>query len=63
MEKLGKFIIIIGLISLCSLPFFAIPRPWGTNAIIELVPIISLSIFTILFGIALLKDKFVLILE
>ena len=63
MGKLGKFIIILGLISFCSFPFFAIPRPWGNNAITELIPIISLSIFTILFGISLIKDKFVLILK
>ena len=61
MEKFGKIIIILGLISFCSFPFFTIPRPWGNNAITELIPIISLSIFTILFGIELLKDKFVLI--
>jgi hypothetical membrane protein len=61
MKKLGKYIIILALISFCSFPFFAIPRPWGNNAISELIPIISLSFFTILFGIVLIKDKFVLI--
>jgi hypothetical membrane protein len=61
MKKFGKFIIILGVISFCSFPFFAIPRPWGNNAIIELVPIISLSIFTIIFSIAILKNKFELI--
>lgn len=60
---LGRLIIMIGIISLCSFPFFMIPRPWGNNAIIELIPIISISIFTIVFGIAILKDRFRLMSE
>ena len=60
-KKFGKFIIILGVISFCSFPFLAIPRPWGNNAIIELIPIISLSIFSISLGYSLFKGKFVLI--
>jgi len=60
-KKFGELIIILSIISFCSFAFFVIPRPWGNNAIIELIPIISLSIFSISLGYSLFKGKFVLI--
>lgn len=60
-KTLGGFVTLLGAISLCSFPFLFIPRPWGSNAIIELFPIISISIFAIIFGIALIKDDFELL--
>jgi hypothetical membrane protein len=57
-KKIGGLIIILGAFSLSSFPFFLIPRPWGSNAIIEMIPIISLSIFSIIFGYTILKNKF-----
>ncbi|KYK21781.1 hypothetical protein AYK24_03230 [Thermoplasmatales archaeon SG8-52-4] len=58
LKKIGGFFSILGIFSLCSFPFFLIPRPWGSNAIIEMIPIISISIFSIIFGHAILKNKF-----
>ena len=60
-KTLGGFVTLLGAISLCSFPFLFIPRPWGSNAIIELFPIISISILAIIFGIALIKDSFELL--
>ena len=60
-KTLGGSVTLLGAISLCSFPFLFIPRPWGSNAIIELFPIISISIFAIVFGIVLIKDNFELL--
>ena len=58
-EKLiGLFVILIGIISLCSLSLIFIPQPWGGNAIAEMFPIVSIAMFAIVMGISLLKGKF-----
>ena len=55
---LGWFVTMLGVISLCSFPLLIIPQPWGSNAIAEMFPIISISMFAIVLGVGLLKDKF-----
>jgi hypothetical membrane protein len=60
-KTLGGFVTLLCIISICSFPFIFVSRPWGSNAIIEMVPIISISIFAIIFGIQLIKGKFELI--
>jgi len=56
--KLGLILIILGIISFSSFPLFFVPQPWGSNAIIEMVPITSLSISAVIFGYNILKGKF-----
>jgi len=60
-KTLGGFVTLLGAISICSFPFLFIPRPWGSNAIIELFPIITISIFAIVFGYSLIKESFELL--
>jgi hypothetical membrane protein len=57
-KTLGGFITLLGVFSLCSLPFLSISQPWGSNAVAEMFPIISISVFAIIVGTKLLKDKF-----
>ena len=54
----GGLIVFLGYLSLFSFPLFFIPQPWGSNAIIEMIPIFSISAFSIILGIGLLKGKF-----
>jgi hypothetical membrane protein len=60
-KMLGRFVTILGAITLCSFPFFMIPQPWGSNAIIEMIPIVSISIFTFVFGTLIYIDEFTII--
>jgi len=57
-KNFGWFMTFLGVISLCSFPLFFIPQPWGGNAIIEMIPAVSLSACAIIFGVSLLKGKF-----
>lgn len=57
-QKFGTLMITLGIISIYALPFLFIPPPWGSNAIIELIPSFSIALFAILFGIKILNDKF-----
>ncbi len=57
-KSLGWFVTLIGAISLFSFPFLFIPQPLGGNAVVEMFPILSLSIFSMIFGIYLLKGNF-----
>jgi len=54
-KTLGWLTTPLGVISLCSFPVLFIPRPWGSNAVAEMVPSIAISIFSIMFSIRLLK--------
>lgn len=60
-KTLGRFVTLLSLISFCSFPFIFVSRPWGSNAIIEMFPIVSISIFAIVFGISLIKGRFELL--
>jgi hypothetical membrane protein len=59
-KKAGWFIFTLGIISVCSLPFYLISPPLGSNAIIEMFSVFSLYLCLILFGVYLSKGKFVL---
>jgi hypothetical membrane protein len=49
-KKLGWFVMGLLAFGLISVPLFMIPEPMGSNAIAEIIPIISISIFLIVFG-------------
>ena len=55
---IGSIVILLGAVSLLSLPLFLIPKPWGSNAIVEMFPSMSLAIGAVIFGIYLLKGDF-----
>jgi hypothetical membrane protein len=57
-KNLGGFFLVMGIISLCSLPFFFIPEPWGSNAIIETIPAFSLFASNFVLGFALFRGMF-----
>jgi hypothetical membrane protein len=56
-KKLGWFVTLLGIISFCSLPLLLAPQPWGSNAIAEMFLIVSISQFSVVFGIYLFKQK------
>jgi len=60
-KRIGWFITIFGVISICAFPFFLVPQPWGSNAIVEMIPITSISASAIVFGVNLFKGDFDLI--
>jgi hypothetical membrane protein len=49
-KKLGGLTIALFIFGLVSVPLFITPKPVGSNAIAEMIPIISISIFSIVFG-------------
>ena len=57
-KTLGWFVTLLGVISFCSFLFLFIPQPWGGNAVVEMFPIVSISVFAIVFGIKLLNGGF-----
>jgi len=57
-KMVGWLVTLLGVISLCSLLFFGIPHPWGSNAIAEMVPIVSIAAFALVFGSKLLRNGF-----
>jgi hypothetical membrane protein len=54
-KKLGWFVIALLAFGLISIPLFLSPRPWGSNAIAEMIPIVSIALFSIVFGMKLLN--------
>jgi hypothetical membrane protein len=56
-RKLGWFTIALLIFGLCAVPLFMTPKPVGSNAIAEIIPIISVSIFSIVFGFRLFNQK------
>lgn len=53
-RTLGWFTITLFIFGLVSVPLFITPQPVGNNAIAEMIPIISASIFSMVFGYRLL---------
>ena len=49
-KKFGWFILALLIFGLISVPLFLTPKPLGSNAIAEIIPIISVSLFSIVFG-------------
>jgi hypothetical membrane protein len=56
-KKLGWFTIALLIFGLCAVPLFMTPKPVGSNAIAEMIPISSISIFLIVFGFLLFNKK------
>jgi hypothetical membrane protein len=55
-KKLGWFVFGLLIFGLVSVPLFLLPKPIGSNAIAEIIPIISASIFSIFFGYKLFSE-------
>jgi hypothetical membrane protein len=53
-KSFGWLVLALFVFGLTSIPLFLAPRPWGSNAIAEMIPIISIALFSIIFGIKLL---------
>lgn len=49
-KKFGWFIMALLIFGLVSIPLFLTPKPLGSNAIAEMIPIISVSLFSIVLG-------------
>jgi hypothetical membrane protein len=49
----GWFTIGLFFFGLCAIPLFVTPKPVGSNAIAEMIPIISIALFSIAMGIKL----------
>lgn len=49
-RRLGLLCLFLLIFGLCALPLFFIPKPVGSNAIAEIIPIFSVSIFCVVFG-------------
>ncbi|MDY6930863.1 MAG: DUF998 domain-containing protein [Halobacteriota archaeon] len=54
-RRLGGFSALLGFISLSSFPLLDVPRPWGGNAFVEMFPSVSISLFSIVFGILMFR--------
>lgn len=54
-KNLGLLMILLGVLSLSSLPFLFIPPPIGSNAVIEMFPAVTISIFAAIYGIKLFR--------
>jgi len=55
--KFGLLTIALLIFGLCALPLFMTPQPLGSNAIAEIIPIISFSIFCMVYGYKLFNSK------
>ncbi len=55
-RKLGLAVFVLGVISAISFPFFFAPRPFGMNAVIEMVSSTSMSIFILSYSIRILSS-------
>ncbi|MDY6958467.1 MAG: DUF998 domain-containing protein [Halobacteriota archaeon] len=54
-RRLGIFASLLGFISLSSFPLLNIPRPWGSNAFVEMFPSVSVALFSFVFGFLMLR--------
>ncbi len=54
---LGKGILIMGLVSLAAAPLYAVPRPYGFNAVTELVTSLAVAAFVLATSIRMLTEK------
>jgi hypothetical membrane protein len=50
----GLFVLFLGILSACTFPLFFVPRPWGMNAVIEMVSSLSMSVFILSYSIRIL---------
>jgi hypothetical membrane protein len=56
-KRYGQLVLCLGMISAASFPFFFVDRPWGTNAVVEMVSSLSITVFVLVTGAMLLKKK------
>lgn len=56
-KRFGLLVLLLGVVSFVALPLFALPRPVGGNAIIELMPAVCLAVFSATFGARLLRGE------
>ena len=56
-RKYGYFVLFLCICSAISFPFFFVPRPWGMNAVVEMVSSVSMSIFILTYSIRVLKNS------
>jgi len=54
----GLVFLALGILSLTTLPLYAVPRPYGTNAVVELVTTLSVIIFVLITSARLIRIKF-----
>jgi hypothetical membrane protein len=54
-KRMGWFTIGLLAFGMISIPLFMMDRPWGNNAIAEIIPVISVSVFLIVFGLKLFR--------
>ncbi len=57
-KKLGLTAFVLGIITVFSFAFFPLASLWGQNAIVEMIIIVSISIFIIIFSLKLLIQSF-----
>jgi len=57
-RELGRFVKALGMIALLLVPALALPRPWGGNAIVEVLAVVMMSVFSMVFGYGLWKGTF-----
>jgi hypothetical membrane protein len=57
-NKIGSSVMLLGIISFFSFPLFLIPEPVGSNALVEMIPSLSIAISAIFFGVYLLKGNY-----
>jgi hypothetical membrane protein len=54
-QLFGRAALLLGSISLCALILFVVPRPWGSNAVAEIIPALAGSVFTVWEGCLILR--------
>lgn len=57
-RTLGWLTLALFIFGLISIPLFLTPKPIGSNAIAEMIPIVSISVFSLVFGLKLLRQSF-----
>jgi hypothetical membrane protein len=55
-KKFGTAMILIGAISLASLPTLVMPRPYGSNALVELIPAVTVAVFSVTLAVMLIRN-------
>lgn len=55
--KTGWLFLMLGIISLTALPLYAVPRPLGFNATVEMVTSLGMSVFTAGTAVMVLRKK------
>jgi hypothetical membrane protein len=56
-RKFGYVVLALGILCVISFPFFFVERPWGSNAIIEMVTTSALSAFVFFTSIDLIRKE------